>query len=312
MYMEGEKPILAKGGLKTPTGMDQGQEVEWIVESFRDRTTETTYELEVPHSLREIWKENRDWTKEAVTRHLRMDFDWKRTPLSVVSREIRGSQHIAFDTQPWKTTEQFLNCRKQWEQFAKSSDRCLQTQNDFDSFTAYMDAAVAKNMNRSLKGGTIKMALRMFLRALVRSEWGLDRGDMTNAEIASWLSAGSYPTTCNDLKNAKQQPLFTHQIPRTSEIEQFVGYVKNRFPSFRAEELVVTDSEEPARCPKPGQKSDFDKVVMKWYADTRQRLVNAGVLLPFGIHNRFRTPGPQMKQVVLAQWLIRTGRLKKR
>ena len=70
MYMEGEKPILAKGGLKTPTGMDQGQEVEWIVESFRDRATTTTCELEVPHSLREIWKENRDWTKEAVRRGL--------------------------------------------------------------------------------------------------------------------------------------------------------------------------------------------------------------------------------------------------
>lgn len=107
---------------------------------------------------------------------------------------------------------------------------------------------IAKSgLRRSVRGGSVKVALRQFLRAYVSNEWGLSGDAMSYRELTDWLSEGGYETSVDDLKNANRSKskLVEQAVPHTSDTVAFAYFVKERFPGFQLHLLLSNKRHTP-------------------------------------------------------------------
>jgi hypothetical protein len=113
---------------------------------------------------------------------------------------------------------------------------------DFQDFFAYLSMRKCSQQEgkrvyaRKNASGPIEAAIRQFLRALVREEWGLST-EMTYKEISEWLENGGFHCSVNTIKNQKrpERKQEEHVVPRTDDTIRFSEYVLEKFPEFRAE-----------------------------------------------------------------------------
>lgn len=238
--IDGENPILAKAGLKPPM-KDKEQHNTWIVDSFINRTAETTQTISTLRNLPEIWRHGGDLVQKEVVRRLSMDFDFKRRAVNPSTRAIKGAEHLYFETVPWRSIEEFTNCRERWEQFRSSTGTVLKTINDLAQFEDYRAVNIPTGLKRCKKDASVTIAKRMFLRAYTRSAWGLNSSEMSYAELARWLTDRGYITKKADVENAKRTnaKLVQYVTHYTPAVQKLVGLIIGRFPSFRAEELII-------------------------------------------------------------------------
>src|SRR5438105_5022558 len=78
-----------------------------------------------------------DLTAVEHTVRVRMEYDWKRRPVSAEMRNIRGTGHLAFETVPWPTIKDYEACRAKWEAFRGKNGAVLKTVEDFQRFEEY-------------------------------------------------------------------------------------------------------------------------------------------------------------------------------
>ena len=170
--IENEKQVLAKAGLKPPM-KDKEQHNQWIVDTFVNRTGDSKQTVSVLRNLPEIWKHGGDLVAKEIVRRVNMDYDWKRKPMNPTTRAINGTDHLYFDTVPWRSVREFTAYREQWEKFRASTKVVLKTPDDLARFEDYRSVDVAKTgLKRSKKDAALTLAKRMFLRAYTRSVWG--------------------------------------------------------------------------------------------------------------------------------------------
>lgn len=242
--IENEKPVLAKAGLKPPM-KDKEQHNQWIVDTFVNRTGDSKQTVSVLRNLPEIWKHGGDLVRKEIVRRINMDYDWKRKPVNPTTRAINGTDHLYFDTLPWRSVGEFTAYREQWEQFRASTKVVLKTPDDLARFEDYRSVDVAKaGLKRSKKDAAPTLAKRIFLRAYVRSAWGLDAKAMSYAELARWLTEQGYPTSKEDVENAKRPSakLVAHVVPPTPAVQIFVERLAAQFPRFDNARLLTTTS----------------------------------------------------------------------
>lgn len=92
------------------------------------------------------------------------------------------------------------------------------------------------NLTRS---GYLGVAMRLFLAAYVQRAWGLDDVDMSQRQLAEWLTSVGFETKVSAVKNGTHTLLHAQSVPRTPEVAAFLELVKRRFPSFQAERLFA-------------------------------------------------------------------------
>jgi hypothetical protein len=242
--IEGEKPVLAKAGLKPPM-KDMALHNDWIVETFVSRSADSKQTITLLRTLPEIWKNGGDLTPKEITRRISMDYDWKRRPVNPSVRPIHGSDHLCFNTVPWRSVADFQACRDSWEQYQSSTGTVLKTVEDLTQFEDYRVVNTGKTgLKRSRRDSALTLAKRMFLRAYTRSAWGLDSHEMTYTELALWLTGNGIKTTKADVENAKRPSakLVKHLVPGTSAVDKFIAVLKSRFPAFDETNLLTPTS----------------------------------------------------------------------
>lgn len=242
--IENEKPVLAKAGLKPPM-KDKEQHNQWIVDTFVNRTGDSKQTVSMLRNLPEIWKHGGDLVAKDIVRRVNMDFDFKRRPVNPATRPVQGVEHLSFDTLPWRSVDEFTACREQWEQFRASTQVVLKTPDDLARFEDYRAVDVTKaGLKRSKKDAALTLAKRMFLRVYTRSAWGLDAKAMSYAELARWLTEQGYPTTKEDVENAKRPnaKLVAHVVPPTPAVQKFVERLAAQFPQFDSARLLTITS----------------------------------------------------------------------
>src|SRR5207302_4005186 len=109
------------------------------------------------------------------------------------------TQHVAFDTKPWGSVDEFEEARDLFERWRKQ----LKYIKDWREFQSYSDGTPASKagIRRSPKG-PVEQARKIFLRAYVAGSWGLPGGNYR--EAAARLTEEGYPTTEKDFKNARR------------------------------------------------------------------------------------------------------------
>ncbi len=239
--IEGEQLVLAKAGLKPPM-RDSSLHNAWIVDQFVNRTPQSKNSLTVLRSLPDIWRNGGDLVPKEIVRRLSMEYDWKRRPVNPATRPIAGIPHLFFDTVPWRSADEFSRCRQKWKEYQGRDGAVLKTVGDLAQFEGFKQMPKAsRTVKRPHRGGPVVLAQRMFLRAYVRSAWGLNAKAMSYSELAAWLTAAGYPTRKSDVENAARRSakLVPHLIPRCSEVEALTSAIQGRFPSFE-EEMVIS------------------------------------------------------------------------
>jgi hypothetical protein len=119
----------------------------------------------------------------------------------------------------------------------------MKTTGDLTDFAEFRAAPHVHGIRRSRRNGAVVQAKRMFLRAYVRSAWGLDLDAraMSYAELAQWLTNGGYPTSKADVENANRPSakLVEHVVSKGVSVERFVEFIRSKFPSFDAHRLYA-------------------------------------------------------------------------
>lgn len=245
-----QNPLLAKAGIKPPKSV-VGREAQndWIIDQFFNRNPDTTYIYESLRTLRDLYDDGGDLVMAPHERRLSMDFDFKRKPtLRWMEKTENYPAHLAFMTDPFQTVEECKSYRDGWQRFL-DRDRCLKTVDDLREFEEFLAGSRLRDhgLNRSQKG-LPEVAMRQFLRRLVRGESGLEpvREQYSNKDLARILSSSSQPVTISDLKNAGRASAKpqTGSIPRTPEVMEIVRFLQARFPDWNAEEML-----EPGQLP---------------------------------------------------------------
>jgi hypothetical protein len=236
----GKDTVLAKAGLQAPT-RERAEQNLWILDQFVKRTDNTTQISKRLRTLPDIYKNGGDLVSKEHVIKVSMEFDWKRRPSTMSTRPIKGEPHLYFDTVPWRTVAEFTACREQWGNFTGSEGRVLKSEGDLVRFNDYRATASVAGVRKPRSNSALKTAHRMFLRAYVRSAWGLAASTMSYAEVAAWLTTLGYATKKSDLENANRATarLAANLVPRTPVVDTFVARIRERFPAFQSEMLLL-------------------------------------------------------------------------
>ncbi|NVJ66206.1 MAG: hypothetical protein HWE16_06935 [Gammaproteobacteria bacterium] len=252
-------PVLAKAGVKPNIAIDSSdtkvdiatKQNEWMIDfylsrNFDDPPMQSNYLI----SLAEQWLLESDLVSKSQPRRVNLEYDLKRKPINPCMMPARDSQHLAFDSKPWNTLDDFLRCRAIFDGFRRSSN--LKTLDDwYDWEDYYATKLVAKRIGMNItKKGSSDILRRVFLRAYAQECWGLTYVK-TYTEVAELLTANGYVTSANELKNAKRASLIPHIVPRTHKVITLLKILIEHFPSLEIERLfshkdvsLVSDSLE--------------------------------------------------------------------
>jgi hypothetical protein len=232
------QPKLARGGMREPNVCEDPN--GWFVRAMLLRKLGDRWSLPEPPPFRTTHLNNADFVFRERDRTANFEFDFKRRPADprpayVAIDENHLAQHVAFDTKPWASVEQFDRVRDTFERWRKQ----LQYISNWQEFQAYEAGSQASRagVRRSSKG-PVEQARKIFLRAYVAGVWGLPGGNYREAGLR--LSKGGYPTTEKDFKNARRgmQNLPEGVIPRDAPgIAEFVEALLTLWPGFRAKFL---------------------------------------------------------------------------
>lgn len=236
----GHELILVRPGIQTPKHLSLEHQNAWVTTNFLIRTYDTRIRESHFRPLREIVLEGGDLTRQVREKRLRIDYDWKRQPDQVVTRDIWGLPRLAFTTGPWRTVDEFLQVRKDWAQFSRQARRCLKTEADWQAFQVYRAGAhlPGQGLRRTANQSPLIIALRQVIRAFFRGEWGL--AGMKRPAFIKFLKVGGYQVSHNDLKNAGKPSakLAAHANTRDEEVRRLCDYLKTQFPEFREDMLL--------------------------------------------------------------------------
>ncbi len=259
------KFVTAKAGVKPPRGVED--ENAYMIDLFLNRQPGQKLPRQSFMSMREQLTNNWDLQlNEPVDVRVNLDFDFKRRPVNprmeVVS--CAGVEHLAFDTVPWQTAEEGARVRVLFDKWRET--RCLKSMADWGDWQAFLAhhegnrrrataareahaggaAGSAGGATRGAGGrvyktdtGHVGIALRTFLVAYVRRAWGLDGADMSQRELADWLTEQGYTTKLSAVKNAGRALLNEGVVLASDEVMKFLNAMKARFPGLEVMRFLL-------------------------------------------------------------------------
>jgi len=261
---DGELPIVtAKGGVKP--GPDVKDDNAFMMELILNRQPGQKLSYESFMSMRDQLPFGYDLQMERRETRVNAEYDFKRKPVTGSVRMIdiagRGVAHVAFDTEPWQTVDEAADTRLLFDNWRET--RCLKTLEDFqdwERFRAFRMAgrkrtrekvsgsAVSPVSTRSATGrrnltkdGYVGVAKRVFLAAYQKRVWGLENADMSQRELAAWLTERGYRTSLSAVKNGTGDSPEEHVVPAAPDVVNFLASVRARFPSLETGRFLIRD-----------------------------------------------------------------------
>jgi hypothetical protein len=211
------KTITAKAGISAPkvpegNGPKDHLQNDWMLRLFLERDSSTSLASSEFVSMRAMTEQGLDLVSIDKNKRVNMEYDWNRElvepRMEIVGKRFRTSpnKHLTLSSRPWKTVEDFQRCRSTFDEWRLKDNGVLKTIEDWDRWSEYQTrSSLRLSGDLKGKGKLVDQAKRMFLKAYALKLWGLPGGSY--ADVATWLSDNGYPTSANDLKNAKRSPV---------------------------------------------------------------------------------------------------------
>jgi len=235
------RPVTAKAGLTKPkiqaleTDLPVDHlENDHMLKLFLERDSTTTISTKEFVSMRAMSEQGLDLVSIDKNKRVNMEYDWKRElvdpRLEIVGRSFGTlpNQHLTLQSKPWKNVEEFQQCRSTFDEWRLKEDGVLKTEADWMRWSEYRVRRTLRQSGQLQgKGKLVDQAKRMFLKAYAQGLWNLSGGDYANA--AKRLTAAGYPTSANDLKNAKRSNVAPESlwalVETDAEVKTFVSSV---------------------------------------------------------------------------------------
>lgn len=242
----GKPPILAKAGVKpiiaiehddTPETIKDKQNEEMINLYLNRKFDAKPIKISSLISLRDMWLTESDLVRKNIERRVNLEYDFKRNPINPKMVAVRDTEHLAFDSEPWESIEQFKAVRAAFDAFRRKGN--LKSMEDWYDWEDFLQTKLTVKQGSGInanKKGSVDILRRIIIRAYTQEAWGLSR-DFTNAEIADWLTDMGYPTNLDELKNAKRANLVPHVVPVTHRVINLLVIVLDKFPKLDVQKL---------------------------------------------------------------------------
>jgi hypothetical protein len=239
--------VLAKSGIYTGPFLDTDElENEYITSLFLDRTVDTAIRVTALTGIRDMMEFDTDLVAKQIDKHLNMEFDWKRRPISAHTSNVRN--HVAFGSSPWKTIDDFLKIRELWSEFYRRKPVCIKTLQDYEQFANYIQTfslSDPKSRKYLRTSGDVAPDLAR-LRQAICTAWhhggaGFkrnDKGRYVARTLAELLNGVGVPCKKTDVENARRKLFEPHIVPRTVTCTRALGLLKKHFPTLDADTLL--------------------------------------------------------------------------
>lgn len=205
-------------------------------------------------SIRDQWENGTDLHKYTRRIALSLEPDLKREPidpqmLMVVDRQ---REHLAMNTRPWQTVEDFDAARAKIDQWRRK--QCLKTLTDWEDLQRALQvnanrrrrrAAGATTMNLRVGRDESDLLRRAFLRAYTHEALGLRRS-MTYKQLAQWLTSLGHATTEKEVTSARSQKLALHVVPETEASMRLWQALQDQFDQANLKPLLAQAGGNPA------------------------------------------------------------------
>lgn len=244
-YGEDYDYVLAKGGIKSPDGVDTTrQRNAHIVDLFMNRRPDSVINMSILTGLRDIVEYDADLVRKEADRRLSMEFDWKRRPSAAV--DANTPRHLAFCTEPWDTIEQIDRVRELWERYNSDKRHCLKSVGDFQAFARFVltHTTLDDARGRYLKKDAPDLSR---LRQSLCSAWyssaagiTLNGGGLSNSAFASVLTEVGLQASRYDVENGRSKPFIAHQCAGTEEVLAALKKLKLRWPELQPELFLAS------------------------------------------------------------------------
>ena len=253
---DGAKPKLARGGMREPGRMSLDDANDWFAARMLRRQPGNKWSSRDPLPFPVAHQADADHVLRPSSRKVNFEFDMKRRPVEPVPRYVSlpGDadlivQHLAFETVPWRTTDEFTKIRQRFDEWRRKLGGQLRTIADWRRWRDYLNGSDASRagVHRSSKG-LVDQVRRLIIRAYRFRGWGLPGGGYKYA--ATRLTEAGYPTVEQDFKNAGRAKgrLIEHSIPAgAEEIRDFVTAVISIWPEFEIVAAGERRERKPAR-----------------------------------------------------------------
>lgn len=228
--------ILAKCGVSPPTGTDDAN--EYMLQLFLNRQAGDMTETKPFTSIREQWNKDLDVVRDTREVLLNLEFDFKQQLHDPLTITVAGVDHVYLDSKPWATLQEAERARAIFDGWRRK--RCIKTLDDWHDYDDHYQFSIVKDRlkisgkNSGIRNsgkGTTDVFRRLFLRAYSQGLCGLTKLK-TYSEVAEWLTRQGYPTTTDELKNAKRAKFVEHVIPHTDRMQQFATLLCSGFPTI--------------------------------------------------------------------------------
>lgn len=247
--------VLAKAGIRPPVwATERHEQNDWIVETFLKRTKATPIEMDVLTSMREMVLHDADLVSKKVTRKLPMEYDFKRKPNAVRLIDARlpngkAVSHVAFDTSPYDTEEEFRLTRDIWDNYRRSQEFCLKSKADFSRFADFIDRtrSLTETKKAYLRAGD-EDGLQRFRRdlcdAFKNGKGGLEfYRHLSNQRFAHLLNEAGFADSpaivkVEHVENGKRRDFQANATVPTRRVLAVIEKLKAIFPMFRAAEFL--------------------------------------------------------------------------
>ena len=251
--------VLAKAGVSPDIKVEKYEDKskaettklqnDYMVKLFLNRKPEENTTSRPFVSFRDQWTKDGDVIRLTQMKILNLEFDIKRCLVNPRVIATSQGEHIALDTVPWTSIAECERARAVFNSWRRQ--HCLKTLEDFDDwndlyqFHMLRDQRLAKKLKmgidiRASNKGVVDVFRRLFLRAYSQGLCGLTK-TMSNVDLAKWLSDRGYPTTTDDLKNAKRAKFVEHAVPATRSVLALAKVLEAGFPSIEINKFIESN-----------------------------------------------------------------------
>lgn len=251
-----DKIVLAKAGIQPvveaapdldPESYKRLQN-EKMLNLYLDRRPGKKVLLRQFPSIRDQWEKGIDLHKFERRILLSLEPDLKRKLVQPRMIEIHGRRHphLAMDSQPWETVEQFDAARARMDEWRRK--RNLKTLEDWRHLDEMLQLSEVRAIKRRQGGATMNirsgkdacdLLRRAFLRAYAQKALGFDPRPMKYKALADWLTSIGHPTTEKEVISARSQELALGAIPATEDVMKLWRQLQEHFPDAELRLLLA-------------------------------------------------------------------------
>jgi len=246
MPFDDEPIILAKAGVSPDLGA-AGHNA-YMIDLFMCREPDDKTMTRPFTPFREQWVKDVDVVRMTRETTLNLEFDHKRRLAGPRMVAVDRCEHVALESVPWTDLTECERARAIFDGWRRH--RCLKSIDDFEDWEDYYQFSLIRDrlQQSGMKGfgiratnkGVVDVFRRLFLRAYTQGLCGLTK-TMTYGELADWLTQQGYPTTVDEVKNAKRANFVERSVPPTPRVMRLLEVLREGFPSIEINKFIESN-----------------------------------------------------------------------